>query len=203
MRDDIKAILEIISALLQIFAILAAGVWAYYKFLKGRLFKHKLDIELSGTFFSLEAGDHVLASIHIKNSGFTRVDFKTECCVLRIFTPKDRPNLDFTDATIWRRIATVPILNDHKWIEPSGVIQEEELIYCDHPVNVAVRLEVSVSDSKSLWRASTVTVNTHSKKDNERRSNHERRKEKKIGPRRNGEANGNVGGGKKEDQKGA
>lgn len=178
MLEDIKALLEII-------AILAAGVWAYCSFFQGRLFQHKLDIKLSGTFFSLEAGDHVLASIHIRNSSFTRVVFETECCVLRIFTPRDRPNRDFTDSTIWRLIATVPILNDHKWIEPSEVIQEEELIYCDCPVNLAVRLEVSVSDSQSLWRTSTVTVNTYSEKDNERRSNHERRREK-MGHRQNG-----------------
>ncbi len=166
MLDDIETVIKIV-------AILAAAIWAYCKFLKGRLFKHKLDIKVSGKLSSLEAGDHVLASIHIKNSGFTRVVFETECCLLRIFAPQDRPNLDFTDATIWRRVATVPILKDHKWIEPSEVIQEEQLIYCDCQVNVAVRLEVSLSDSKSLWRASTVTVNTYSEKDNERKSNHE------------------------------
>lgn len=168
MLDDIKAIL-------QITAILAAGVWAYYKFLKGRLFQHKLDTKLSGKFYSLEAGDYVLASIHIKNIGFTRVNFEAECCVLRVFTPRNCPNRDFTDAIIWDRIATVPILSDHKWLEPSEFIQEEKLIFCDCPVNVAVRLELSVSDYKILWRTSIVTVNTNSENNAERKSNHERR----------------------------
>lgn len=172
MLDDIKTVIEIA-------AILAAGVWAYCKFIKGRLFKHKLEIKVSGKISSLKAGDHVLASINIENSGFTRILFESEYCVLRIFIPKDRPNQDFTDTAIWQRVATLAILEGHKWIEPSEVIQEEQLIYCDCPVNVAVRLEVSVSDSNNLWRASTVTVNSNSKENIERKSNHVRRQKEK------------------------
>jgi len=154
--------LENVKILVEITAILTAGVWAYCKFVKGRLFRHKLDIELTGNFFNVASDDHIHACIYIKNAGFTRVNFDNEYCVLRIFIPKYRPKRHFTDAAIWHRVATISILNDHRWIEPSEVIREEELISLEQPIDVAVRLEVSISDSRSLWQASSVIVKTHS-----------------------------------------
>ena len=84
---ELTLTLENVKILVETSAILAAGVWAYCKFVKGRLFQHKLDIELAGTFFNVASGDHIHACIHIKNAGFTRVNFDNEYCVLRIFIP--------------------------------------------------------------------------------------------------------------------
>ena len=151
--------LQNIKTLLEIVAILAAGTWAYCRFLKGRLFDHKLDIELAGEFFSVEGKMHVLARICIKNSGFTRISFQNDICVLRVYVPKTRTKQSFTDAIEWHRTATIPILVD-KWIEPSETIHEEHLLFVADHENVVARLEVSVSNTESLWRASTVTVNT-------------------------------------------
>jgi len=171
---NLKPILENLNTLLQILAILFAGIWAYYKFIRGRLFHHKLDLELKGEFFPAKPAGHVLAQITVSNSGFTRVDLETECCVLRIFVPKDRSFQDFTDASIWGRVATIPILADHGWVEPSERICEEELITLHCGPVFAVRLVLDVSDSRSLWRASTVLVARGRIHENGRRRDHGR-----------------------------
>ena len=154
--------LQDIKTLLEIVAIAGAGIWAYLKFVRGRLFRHKLDLNVEGEFLTIDGSAHVLVRITIRNIGFTSVSFDTECCVLRVFAAEQRPYLDFTDAALWHRVATVPLLEDHNWIEPSEVLQEQELIHIHSEPTVAIRLVANVSDSRSLWGASAIAVRSGS-----------------------------------------
>ncbi|MBI2917889.1 MAG: hypothetical protein HYY01_07815 [Chloroflexi bacterium] len=156
MAADFAAVLDIVKTFVEIVAIVAAAVWGYYKFVKGRLFNPKAAVHIGGELLFVEDGDHIKVCVEVRNLGFTRLVLKIEYCALQVFVADSRPPVYFTDAVHWTHVATMPILRDHDWIEPSESVQEKELIALDRPVGLGVRVTANVSDGHALWRASTV-----------------------------------------------
>lgn len=149
------------KTILEIIALLAGGTFAYMKFVHGRLFQPKLDIEADGKEICVTGESQVLVSIRVKNVGFSRVYIDETTSVLRVFTEDQRPNLDFTDVAMWRRIATVPLLAAHEYIDPLEVIRETELFSIKCQEHSCLRFEITVSSVGRIWRSSTIiTRNT-------------------------------------------
>lgn len=155
---SITPVLENLKTLLEIVAILAGGSFAYLKFVHGRLFHPKLDIEADGKEISVADKSQVLICVKVKNVGFSRVFLDEQMSVLRVFSEEERLNLDFTDAAMWRHIATVPVLRDHEYIYPLEVIREEELFCIDSKDKNCLRFEITVSSMERIWRASTIVT---------------------------------------------
>ena len=154
-------VLDNLRTFLEIVAILAGGTFAYMKFVHGRLFQPKLDIEADGKEISVTGKSQVLVCVRVKNVGFSRVIIDEKTSVLRVFIEEERLNLDFTDAAMWRHIATVPLLKDHEYIDPLEVVREEDLFCINDKEQNCLRFEITVSSVGRIWRASTiVTRNT-------------------------------------------
>lgn len=79
--DDAKTISEIINNLAVALGIIIGGLWAYYQYLKGRLFAPKIHISYSNSIIKMSNEQRIiLIEISIKNIGLVRV-IPTACLI--------------------------------------------------------------------------------------------------------------------------
>jgi hypothetical protein len=65
-------------------AFLVGGIWAYYKFIRGRVYRPRLEPTIAVRAFQRTA-PYLVASISLKNVGTSKVECKQEGSALRVF----------------------------------------------------------------------------------------------------------------------
>jgi len=64
--DDIKTIVEIIGTAVTAAAVVIGGSWAYFKFVKGRTYRPRLEVGLSGQWRPVDERHLLQARISVK-----------------------------------------------------------------------------------------------------------------------------------------
>ena len=66
-------------------SVIAGGVWAYFKFAKGRTFEDRLNPTVSGKLVSIRGSVFLIATIRLQNVGLSRIAFDQEVSSLKVF----------------------------------------------------------------------------------------------------------------------
>jgi hypothetical protein len=158
--DWVKAVGLTESALTSA-AILAAGLWAYFHYLRGRPFSERIELNVQGRLLKWRAGVFLFVSMQVRNTGSARIRVLQEGTGLRISLsdPKELESDETFKILEWGHLATLPILIHHQWIEPNELVVDHQVISLkDNSLGCTVLLELYVHSSRSLWRsASAVT----------------------------------------------
>jgi Transcriptional regulator containing an amidase domain and an AraC-type DNA-binding HTH domain len=70
-KDFTEAFVNVTQSL----ALIAAGLWAYFKFAKGRTFRDRLTPSVSGKFVSIDDSVFLVVTMQLKNVGLSRIAF--------------------------------------------------------------------------------------------------------------------------------
>jgi hypothetical protein len=116
--DWASAIQNIIAA----GAIIIAGVWAFFRFVKGRTLKHKGELTVEGSLLRSADRRAIRVRVHMRNTGLTKTPIENAYVRVQAMRPTG------WDEREWRRITTVKVFEDHDWIEPQEPIGDELLI---------------------------------------------------------------------------
>lgn len=73
-----KDFTEGLANLTQSFALIGDGVWAYFKFAKGRTFQDRLIPNVSGKFVSIDGSVFLVVTTQLRNVGLSRFAFDQE-----------------------------------------------------------------------------------------------------------------------------
>ena len=130
-----KAWAEFIGTIITGRAIRVGGIWAYFKFAKGRTFRPKVEIEMSGQWLTtgrkkcLKAERHqwLQARIRVKNIGASKLRLRREGIGLQVrvlATSQASP----PDYAKWQPAIWYVILEDHAWIEPGETVSDDLLL---------------------------------------------------------------------------
>jgi hypothetical protein len=111
--------------LVQIAAIVIGGAWAYYKFVRGRIFHRRAEVTLDASLLRLEASRAIRARAILENTGSADIPFLAQG--LEVFSFR-RGDVDDKGRPQWREVATVPVFEDHEWIESQETIVDEVLV---------------------------------------------------------------------------
>src|SRR5215213_5150613 len=68
-----KDFTEALTNVTQSVALLAGGVWAYFKFVKGRTFRDRLTPTVSGRLVSINGAIFLVVTTEIKNVGLSKI----------------------------------------------------------------------------------------------------------------------------------
>jgi hypothetical protein len=156
---EVKDAVEIVEKTLTSVAILAGGVWAYYNFFKGRVYRTRLEPTASGRLVSDGESTYLIATVTLKNAGLSKVDLHQEGSGLRVFACATGPAVTDARDVEWERIGTFPIFADHRWIEPGEMISEDRMIAVPGKGHVAFLLELRIVAHKLSFKTNkAVTV---------------------------------------------
>ncbi|HZM97829.1 MAG TPA: hypothetical protein VFB70_00485, partial [Pyrinomonadaceae bacterium] len=63
-------------------AFIAGGIWAYFKFRKGRTFQESLVPLVSGRFAFIDGAAYLVVTTEVKNVGLSKIEFDKVGCAL-------------------------------------------------------------------------------------------------------------------------
>jgi len=141
----------------QSLAFIAGGVWAYFKFAKGRTFRDRLIPTVSGKFISIQGSVFLVVSTQLHNVGLSRIAFNPKASTLNVFEYVPAEAEEIVSVRINRLTAFQVFAENDRYIEPNEIVERQCLIVLPHSSNIGYQLEFEVlSDSKYAWRATTI-----------------------------------------------
>jgi hypothetical protein len=150
--DTFKTWADVTETIITTLAVIAGGIWAYFKFAKGRTFKPRLAIEISGQWLKIDRKQWLHARIRVKNIGASDVMLQQRGTVLevRILAPIQKASPDYAK---WKRECSCVILDEHAWIEPGETVSDDLLLNLSTgpvPVRLDARLIAGRTNRKRI-----------------------------------------------------
>lgn len=160
--ETVKTWVEIIGGTITAIAVLVGGGWAYFKFIKGRVFGLRLETGLTGTWHDVGGVPHLLAQVTIKNIGSTTAklvravetterpaEYRAYLEVLRLSARTPEPDYRRTYAKATTSYTVCP---SDAWIEPGESLCDEVLIPVDGPGPIPVQIRLESIWENPSWR---------------------------------------------------
>lgn len=147
----VKDVTEIIQHMVEIAAIVVGGVWAYYKFLRMRTFKSRLDLAVRGEVLDKSEPLYLSVILKAQNIGLTRVRLEPKSAGLRILVQKGLGSSSEVARVEWERLATYPLFEGEEWVEPGETLQDSLLITIPAAEVFPIRLEALIVCQGSRW----------------------------------------------------
>jgi hypothetical protein len=155
---DSKDLAEIAKNATQALAVVVGGIWAYFKFFRGRTFARRAELNLKGTLYKFKDELYVRVIITLRNAGASKIPLEKDIAAVYLYGVQSKgyspgSNLDWQE-----HLVLTPILESHKWIEPHETVTDEVLIPVPHPSGeddgnwLAFRLHAKVWGKKRALR---------------------------------------------------
>lgn len=125
--EDLQAVLDIISTAVTTLAVVVGALWAYFKFVRGRTFRPRLEVGLRGQWRVIEGQPWLQAQVSVKNIGASVVSLLQAGTGLRISAISESQEPAPADAS-WSSLRVFSILEDHEWIEPGETVSDALLL---------------------------------------------------------------------------
>jgi hypothetical protein len=144
--DDVNKIVDMFGTAVTALALIIGGVWAYFKFVKGRTYRPRLEVGLYGQWVTVDRKRLLHARLTVKNIGASVVNLLQEGTGLRISVPeRDQPPTPV--AQVWRVIRVFEVLGEHEWIEPQETVSDDLLL--DLGVSAPA---LTLFEARLVWR---------------------------------------------------
>jgi hypothetical protein len=143
--------------LTQSVALIAGGVWAYFKFAKGRTFRDRLTPTVSGRFVSIDKSVFLVVTTQIKNVGLSKIAFNPKASTLKIL---EYISAEFDEILSVQNepLTSFSVFGDNeRYIEPNEIVERQCLIALPRVSNIGYQLEFEIlSDYGYTWRATAI-----------------------------------------------
>lgn len=154
--NDLETIVNIIGNAVTALAIIVGGVWAYFRFVKGRTYRMRAEVQLSGGWSTIDSANVLHARVSIKNIGASKVALTQRGTGLRVSAvgaSQAQPPISIE----WQSLAVFSIFKEHEWVEPDETISDELLLDIDAPQPTSVLFEARLILRRS-WPRKNVAV---------------------------------------------
>jgi hypothetical protein len=138
--DDLEKLSNIARNFAQVLAFLVGGAWAYLKFVKGRTFKYRAEIEITASLYSFDEEPAPVVEVTLKNTGLSRIPLsENQALVHWDWLPSSRwmagANADWVEvlSESVERQEPVPVLATPPSGEREAVRPGETLADAEHP----------------------------------------------------------------------
>ena len=154
--------IESIESVFIIFAIVIGGIWAYFNFIKGRIYHQRLEPRITAEVLHRDGKQYVMAKAKLQNVGLSEVRIKQEGSGLRVLSYDPLLSAHERKDGKWQHLVTLPVFTEHAWVESREEIEDPHLIEIPRTAAIALRLELRIVSKKKLcWTAATVVDVTH------------------------------------------
>jgi hypothetical protein len=112
--------------IVQAAAIVVGGIWAYWKFVRGRTFHRRAELDVDASLIVAEPPRVVRARLTMENTGASDIPFRAK--VVRVFAFAPGETDPKTREKNWRLIGTTGVFKAHDWIESHETISDDILV---------------------------------------------------------------------------
>jgi hypothetical protein len=108
--------------------ILGGGVWAYFKFLRGRAFAYRAQLTIDELASHPGPLPSISLQVNLANSGLSKVPFAPGLKVVKVFAVTDRDWFEDRNINWGEPFILTPIFENHGWLEAGETITEAVLV---------------------------------------------------------------------------
>ena len=119
----INAISQVVYNFATTGAIAVGGVWAYFKFLRGRTFSYRAEVSVTARVEERAGWLYVNVTIQIRNTGLSKVPLNDDMKYLQLYG-MESGNSGSPAMTEWRRLLTSKIFDQHRLVEAQEVVTD-------------------------------------------------------------------------------
>jgi hypothetical protein len=125
--ENVDAVVNIIGTSVTATAIIIGGVWAYFKFVKGRTYRPRLEVLLAGQWWLVNKKWLLQTQVTVKNVGSSKVELLQKGTGLGVgVLAGDQPPPPAS--AIWTNKKVFVILSEQEWLEPGDAVSDELLL---------------------------------------------------------------------------
>ena len=158
-----RDIADTLAKVAQILAIILAGGWGYFKFIKGRTYQESLIPTVSGKLLTIDYETYLIASVSVRNVGQSLVEFAPDASTLRVFgytSSTSSEIMPVKDEELAQFVALDPLS-----IEPNVTFEKMHFISIPVEVRLGLRLELEIINKhkkKYSWTSSFIVEKSSS-----------------------------------------
>jgi hypothetical protein len=127
---DLKTATDVANNIVTSCAVLIGGVWAYFKFIRGRTFAHRAELNVSPSLERSADALYLSVTVTLKNTGLSKLPLNSNMKIVRLFGITHEADRSVRAAG-WERILTIPILDQHAWLEAQEAVTDT-VVYSLH-----------------------------------------------------------------------
>ena len=113
-----------VASAVQVAAILVAGIWAYYKFVRGRTFHRRAEIDTTPSLLG-DSPPSVRVKASLRNTGAADIPLRAKTIRVSTF---ERTAVDDKNRPNWHEIAHGSVFTDHERLESQETITDDVVI---------------------------------------------------------------------------
>jgi len=115
---------DTISKIVSTAAIVVGGTWAYYKFVRGRTFAKRAELEVTGHVLDADDLRAIRAHVELRNTGAAKIPLRAKgVWVYGLNSDSAAARAGWGD-----HLAAVKVLTHHDWLEAQETISDDVLI---------------------------------------------------------------------------
>ena len=158
---NIKSIVGIVGPSITALALIITGIWAYFKFVKGRTFKDRLQVDLDGWWHIADGRNLLQARVTLKNIGSSRILLLQDDTRLQVSRLAAR-EYQLPGRVAWRKVVEkAKIFGEHDWIEPGESVSDDVLLDLETPEPITTLFEVwLVCRRDEVFRRRIISANS-------------------------------------------
>jgi len=162
---DTRDVVDIVSKIVTALATILAGGWAFFRFVKGRVFKPRLTLTASARQLRIQGTAYVLSTIQLSNVGLSKFDI--DKATLRVCSLSGEAGADLVTVpdVVW--LKTSGVLLAHTWIESGEVLSEENLLILPLGHRFPVLVNCRVVSQGVSFTATAIAVPSDTEASNE------------------------------------
>jgi hypothetical protein len=117
--SDVKTVVDIVGTIVTAAAVVVGAVWAYYRFIKDRTYRPRLDVSMAAGWMNVDGRRLLLARVRVKNIGASVVHLLQQGTGVRV---SSLDGAHVTGAAHWSPGRVYRVFDKHKWIEPGETV---------------------------------------------------------------------------------
>jgi hypothetical protein len=162
--EGAKDVAATIQSLTAAAAIAVGAVWSYFKFVKDRIYRPRLDVSFQADPTALANDSALLITLAVKNIGTSKVGLLQRGTGLRVSVAD--PTVDAFTEPVFRSCGVHEVLREHAWIESSETVRHDLLVPLPRdatPVLLEARLVCKMRRTNIAVHARRIVVPTIAK----------------------------------------
>ncbi len=140
---SLKDTADTVQAFATAGGIVVGGIFTYYKFVKDRIYRPRVNIGIEGGVVTLGGVCFLLCRFTVTNNGTTKLPLK-HAGTVGVIRRGVAGNDTFlpTQWSVPKNSAVIEVFADHDWIESTETIRDELLVRLESTANGAYRVEL-------------------------------------------------------------
>lgn len=165
---DLKQIVDILVGVLTILAIVCGGIWTYFNFIHGRIYRPRLKLEIEAEVVNYKDTRCLRVTLRINNIGMSRVILLHEGSGLMLYSYKKKNYKSLIHSVLWdEEPYGFSVFEPHDWIESKETIEAKLLIAVPESDDLAWKLDLLISTHATailrkkyiVWKFTQITWN--------------------------------------------